>query len=436
MDEEQREKYMMQIPQIEAAYVPLTATAGQACANCRWLCVGEETHCHLVEGFPENILPTGWCNRWEAKPEMEAGPEPAPVPVVIVEESKIEDDMEGEKSLPEKLTNPLVKAIKSLFNRQQSLSEFAVFKGTDGKRYWVAMYTNNFQDLTKEIVTEKALRNDVLRKDAGFVPMPVLQSWHTPGSEHGEADMVDYVGHIQVAVGHFYDTPEGERAANFYAKNKVALSHGFLVPKWAIKKGTDGVTLYEEANTFEISTLPPGAAANPFTTFEEIEQMPFTKAKRAWLVNTIGEEKTAQLEQETESRSKAIEELGVRYKDFVDLSDQVEKSADEVTMGEAFVELLKAQGDLLTIQQAFAKRQDTFDEAVQSQVQKSNELLAQVKELLEQVKAERAAAPRIASEAAETALPDDMTDKLKEQLPEGEEYDSFFGDMKVKKGRA
>ena len=49
--------------------------------------------------------------------------------------------------------------------------------------------------------------------------MPVLMAWHTPGSEHGEADAVWRNEHFVHAIGHFDDTPQAEKAIAYYRKN-------------------------------------------------------------------------------------------------------------------------------------------------------------------------------------------------------------------------
>ncbi|HLE05316.1 MAG TPA: hypothetical protein VI729_11995, partial [Anaerolineales bacterium] len=87
--------------------------------------------------------------------------------------------------------------------------------------------------------------------------------------------------------------------------------------------------------TFEASYLPREHAANEWTDIEtlqkEIADMGFNPARRGFLVEALGEERVKKLESETEGRGKALEGLGVEYKE---LSDTLERLADDGGDGE------------------------------------------------------------------------------------------------------
>ncbi|HLE03012.1 MAG TPA: hypothetical protein VI729_00135, partial [Anaerolineales bacterium] len=80
--------------------------------------------------------------------------------------------------------------------------------------------------------------------------------------------------------------------------------------------------------TFEASYLPREHAANEWTDIEtlqkEIADMGFNPERRGFLVEALGEERVKKLEGETEGRGKALESLGVEYKE---LSDTLERLA-------------------------------------------------------------------------------------------------------------
>lgn len=262
------------LDQKETNYVPLSAVAGSACANCRWFKVWDnEPECHLVSGYPEPILATGMCDRHELSTPRE--PDLSnPLPVVIIEPPMMEDDS-AEMALP--TTRRSLKALildifKGTPKPQQA---FTVTKAQDGNYYWLARHTGKFIDREQEIITDKAHEEYVARVQKGLVPMPELWTWHKQGTMHGQADAVWKTGGFVHAFGHFVGTEEQiERAVNYYQKmgDKIKLSHMFKYPKQA-KRGK----VYHAYNTVEITTLPDGAEAFPYTSYEVQSNMAFTK---------------------------------------------------------------------------------------------------------------------------------------------------------------
>jgi hypothetical protein len=182
---------------------------------------------------------------------------------------------------------------------------------------WFAWWSNNFEDHDGEYFSEKAIDEYVRRVDVGAVPFPELWLWHTPGTKHGRAEWVGRVGHFAVAAGSFDETPAGQAAKAHYAKasGDYGMSHGFTYDPGQKRDG-----VYEQFNTFEISVLPAKAAANPYTAFSEVFEMEMDEEKRAFLARVLGsEEMAAQLITATEDKSRAMESLDVRYKDFVQM---------------------------------------------------------------------------------------------------------------------
>lgn len=227
------------------------------------------------------------------------------------------------------LIGAIVDALKTALGEgKPELTTAAGFKALGDK--WFAWWSNSFEDHDGEFFAEKAIDEYVRRVDVGAVPMPELWLWHTPGTKHGRAEWVGRIGHFAVAAGSFDDTPAGKAARAHYAKagGDYGMSHGFTYDPG---QKSDGV--YQQFNTFELSVLPREKAANPYTAFEEVYDMELTDEKRAFLARVLGsDELAAQLITATEDKSRAMEALDVRYKDFVQMdapAPAAEKAEDE-----------------------------------------------------------------------------------------------------------
>lgn len=302
-------------------------------------------------------------------------------------------------------------------------TSFSVFKGVDGQYHWVARHSNNFEDRDKEILADKAHGGYIRRLDMGLVPMPELWSYHTEGTRHGQADKIFLDNHFVVAVGHFDDTPEGETARKYYERNpgKVELSHGFTFPKWALKDG-----IYEVYNTFEISTLPIGAAANPYTTFEEINAMALSDEKRQWLEATIGKDRTDKLLAENEKMGKAVEELGAKYKDFADVPATAEtetpvevetpatdeKPTPATMFAQLLADILEGQAHIVEVVEGQGKAIKAISESRVTEKAASATEVTALKTEIGKLRTEMALTPRRASEAAETKVTEEKAAEI------------------------
>lgn len=407
---EPEEKMVMRLDQSEVNYTAATTKKGAACSNCRWfssdLEYGIQT-CQIVNGWPMPIVANGYCDRHEALTQEMFEPEAV--------------------TMERQAQREYFKVLRNLFRRSSEPddSDFTVFKDAAGQWRWIARYTNNFQDLEGEIISEKALEQYVLRVQQGFVPLPTLRVWHIPGSDHGKAEQVFGHGSFVYAVGSFDNTPEAEHAIAEYrkSKGKTRLSQGFTHPKWAFKDG-----VYQVMNTFEISTLPPGAAANPFTSFEEIQTMQINAEQRQYLVKTLGEDKAASILQTAEKDTEAIKTLGVAYKDF---NNQAEKPAtpeltEEQIVAKMFVDTVEGQSEVLRIAQA----QEAAIKALSDELAKRDAVIATLQGEIDKVKATLALAPR-ASESPRTALTIEEAAKVEKEIPR--EKDDFWGGLNIAK---
>lgn len=424
-------------------YIPLSTTKGEACANCRWFMAGAypSNACFIVDASDpddEPILPTGYCDRWEANPA------PAPEPIAELAEALVEAVGEVNTSvnnLPA-IAMPMVdigkaleepgvleriwKGIQGIITPSKEKSDLLIFKGDDGKTYWLATFTNNFKDLEGEIITERAHKDYEMRLDMKLTPMPELWAWHTQGTKHGQADMVWYEDHNQHALGHFDDSVEAEKAIAFYRKNPVKLSHGFIAPEWGFKDG-----VYSAYNTFEISTLPPFAAANPYTSFEEIKSMPVPEKREEYFKKLFGD-KAPDVLAKVNARNDQSKELATmtEYKDFASPSadENKDKPADENTkvLSELFSENVEFVTELINLAKTQSKDlKDKGAEIAALKTDNQSKLDAMQKQLDDLGKLVNAP-PRRPSQDGSTLVPKDSP-LNKDVTPKAP--DTFFGDL-------
>lgn len=372
------------------------------CQTCRWFCGarlredGEVKHdCHIVDAYPLDIVPTGWCKQWTERPAVE--PMPDPVPVVEVEEVETEDApvMEMEQraedddliSLPKRVA--LSEGVASLREDGRAIGRYPakkdahkaleaiaanaktfMFKALGGGK-WFAAFTNNFEDRQAEIISALAHKRYVARVQSGAVPLPELWIKHKAGSRIGEALWVGRTDHFTYAIGKFDDTPAGramERSAKNAAPGEITLSHGFHYPDWAKKGG-----VYEDYNTFEISLLEAGDEANPYTAFTAIEENKMNEKDRALFKRWLGNEADDVIAsvEVLERGEKEIAKGGAAYKAYAeDYSDRTEAEAvatkadgegDDMDYKAMYGDLVKGMAQLMS---EFAPMQKAMSKAL------------------------------------------------------------------------
>ena len=212
-------------------------------------------------------------------------------------------------------------------------SGFRVEKALDGSWRWFGWVSNKFRDRDKpaepklggQILSEAAHKEFVEWATADPKRMPELWPWHTKEGAHDlPADWIDYADGFLMMSGPL-TAKEAERITQLAAHHDLAMSHGLI--NFDYDK-TNGVI--RKYRTFEASYLPREHAANAWTDIEtlrkEAADMGFNPERRGFLVEALGEERVKKLEGETEGRGKALESLGVEYKE---LSDTLERLADD-----------------------------------------------------------------------------------------------------------
>lgn len=401
-------KEIVKLTQEECNFAPISPAldSGIVCKTCRWF---DRDYCQIVKGVPVAITEISWCNRHEPPPDMDADTEPyEPVEDEPVE-LEIEADMYEERSVGQSLLDHFRSWLKSA----PDANAFQVH----GDR-WFARWTNNFKDREGEWFSEKAIDAYIRRVDMGIIPLPDLWVYHVPGSKIGQTDMIGRIGHIVVATGTFEDTPRGKAAQRYFTRRKARMSHGFVFNP---VRFIDGV--YYDFNTFELTVLPSKAAANPYTTFEGVLDMPLSEDKREFLAKVFGPDIAQQIEADTEQASKALEEAGVAYKDYADISDDASetRAVKEATeraddnFAALLPDIISDIADLAEMQAAAGKAHTANANAVDTLRAEVKSALDTLRaEVRDMIAAELALAPR-ASQSNATVVKDAETRKQVEE---------------------
>ncbi len=234
----------------------------------------------------------------------------------VKESSTIERTLQAVgKALPERLRN-LLNTMHAKTKRpsgRPAMSSLKVYKDANGDTRFVAWASNKWRDrdYPPEILSQAAHKEYVAYLDGGGA-YPEMWLWHTPGTKWGAVDWADYADGFLIVSG---TVDEGNEAlAETLAKDAdLGVSHGFAA---AYEDGNDGII--GRYRTFEVSPLPHGQAANPWTSLEVIKKevdMGFTDPKRLWLVEHLGEAVVAQLEDGTKDMADVLTAAGVEFKD-------------------------------------------------------------------------------------------------------------------------
>lgn len=206
---------------------------------------------------------------------------------------------------------------------EDKLTGFKVYKDSSGNYRWFGWATNKWIDREEEILTDAAHREFLNYLNNNPEKAPELWIWHTPGSARKHrADWWDYQNGFFMYSGELT-----EAEANSYSEKStknVGMSHGFYV----LDKHDKYILKYR---TFEVSELPRDKAANAYTGFDRLkEEKMFDPEKRQYLVDRLGDEKVAEIEAATEEGEKALEELGVEWKEIErEYEEEIAEERDE-----------------------------------------------------------------------------------------------------------
>lgn len=316
-----------------------------ACANCIFYrSTGYDgvdwPHCHVVDGWPLPIEPTGYCDEWRILPAEEVY-EPEPIPVVIVNADVVTIEYEEMAlDIPKSLFGKVKDFVGGLLPKPETEPQaFSVFKSASGKMAWISRHTGKWIDREGEIIAERAHEAYVDRVAKGITSLPELWMWHAKGTKHGQAVAVWKAGGFVCAAGYFDDNEVGKSAFAYYQKNsgKIKLSHMFHYPSVA---KIDGV--YHEYNTIEITTLPDGAEAFPYTNFEEIQTMALPQYAKDMIGEALGADVLAAavaLDGKALSDTVKMDAAGIASKNYdnydgsqlVEAAQKIQSSGSELT---------------------------------------------------------------------------------------------------------
>jgi hypothetical protein len=207
---------------------------------------------------------------------------------------------------------------------------FGLTKDVSGAWRWVGIYSNRFKDREKEAFAELSNRRYVqaAEKSGRF---PELRLWHVP-MPIGQGDFVDYTDEgFCIASGTITKGFE-DVAERLAADKNLGMSHGFSFDP-AEYRFENGVGVYHQHFTKEVSVLPLKHAANELTAFAATKQeadMGLTKERRDWLVAKIGEDRVGVVEGVITKMLAGLEDEGISFKDLFEEPEVVPAPAPEV----------------------------------------------------------------------------------------------------------
>ncbi|MCC7208315.1 MAG: 2'-5' RNA ligase family protein [Anaerolineae bacterium] len=226
-------------------------------------------------------------------------------------------------------------------------SGMVVVKQSDGQYRWITYSSNSFEDTDREIITQKALEDDIARTDTDGNYGP-LRWWHCgeyafkeagnwesidpgPGLDLGECDFSAMHGRILIESGTFRHPAIG--AAMKQKASQLQVSLGLVHPPVEPVGG-----IYTRIRRFERSALPRGKAANLFTgvsvaTPATAKESNMNAVKLAALKTLLGDdyEAVAAVLKGAEATEAQATEAGVRFKE----ANEQPKTEPEPTPGTA-----------------------------------------------------------------------------------------------------
>lgn len=172
-------------------------------------------------------------------------------------------------------------------NKDKPINQVAVFKEKSGKWRWVTLSSSAFRDQDNEIVSTKALYNDVIRadleKDYG-----TLRWWHVKNATLGDCDFNMLYGRTLIESGTFKNEAIAKAIKN--VSDKLGVSIGFY---HSINE-PDREGVFHNIRRFERSLLPKEIASNPLTALvvkkKEIKNMVDDKKKIEVLREIVGDD--------------------------------------------------------------------------------------------------------------------------------------------------
>lgn len=260
-----------------------------------------------------------------------------------------------------------------------------VYKDANGVYRWLAISSTAYRDRDGEIVSTKALADDVARADRTG-DYGTLRWWHTPITL-GDCDFNALIGRSLVESGTFRTPQVAEKVAAADLEVSIGFLHPFGAPD------ADGV--FHAIRRFERSLTPRGRASNLFTSFTVKEpDMALDDIKRAAL-KALGfkDSDIRGLEVQAQQVEKAADADGVAFKAAGDMptdGDGTDNEAAEETsfvgdMNQAEFEAMLTPLITAACAAAMGGAVAKTEDAAQAQATKSAAIEAQVLALTKQI---------------------------------------------------
>lgn len=421
------------LTQEETAYTAVSPKTGTSqCANCRFfLASNYDTQsgmhlgpaCVLVNNYPEPILATGWCNKWELRKPYE--PEPLEVEIVegdgaeAADEPAAEAEVVTEKAFKAFIAPKDIPVVERLFRKMKSELQpgtTLVRKGND--RYMLIVSSNGFEDRHDEHVATRALKEYVAMSEAGTVQRNKHTFWHE--IEVGEivaAGMVNgFLVEIAKEVGEtgriFYDYVEAH-------PDGWGASMGF----WVRRKDVDGDT-FQRIDKEETATLPRDSAANEFT-LSAIGEDVMARKKFEELADEIFGKGTAKaLEKGTGALKKQLLTQGKVLKQeeaVIDAADAVAEATEAppetaAARDDLLLRMIDGIEALLTEVKATMSATEVVEEKADAVEEEVKSLRKEVTDSLNEIRQKLSLKPRIASQDKDTELDGDEAVEARKKL--------------------
>lgn len=303
-------------------YVP-AASPATSCSTCaafqmRW-----------CTAYDFQADPSWTCESWQRKPAGSASAWPSPLP--------------PSEAYP-------------ATTKEFTVTSFMTFKDTKGNWRWVLKSSNAFEDREREVVTTKALENDIARTDktGEYGPLrwwhvgnPVWKNpldWRTvvagKGLDIGDCDFSAMSGPILIESGTFR-TPElgaaiAAKAQSF--KASLGFSHPIDEP--------DGDGLFHHINRFERSLTPANKASNMRTGLIVTKELKVDNTKLAAFKEAVGDDIADQVIADAQATTKEARAAGIREKaqeaEIGDLDSIEQQLATMVSQIASFKEKVEA----------------------------------------------------------------------------------------------
>ena len=216
-------------------------------------------------------------------------------------------------------------------------------KDSTGRWRAVMWPSNNFLDLDKDIISEKAHLEYVDWVNKNMDLAPVFMSCHK--YQTIRKNRVDFVGYESGFLMMSSPLEENEVVGLLKAQTltDIGMSHGTIV----IERDPNDSRVITKYRMVEVSDLPLSRAANPFTDFDTLILKEAVMSKvdldiKSYLATILGDEtKAEQFIGRAGLKQKALQEAGVESKEVSAPEPKAETPAAEVNMDAVVAQVLE-----------------------------------------------------------------------------------------------